>query len=517
MPHEIEIKLRIPPEALHGVARLAWLREMASGPAKRAKLVSVYFDTGKFKLRDRGVSLRLRRVGRKWVQTVKADGGGGAGAFGRSEWEHAVAADRPDFDAAKDTALDPLATGKLRRRIRPVFRTEIWRTAIPLRCGDSELELAVDRGQIVAGRRRRMVSEIEIELKRGDPVEIARLAGRIAQAVPVAYEPLTKPERGYALCAGTSSKPVHADPVVLRPDFTTAESLRVIGLECLRHLAANERAVRTGESEGVHQMRVGLRRLRAAISVFRELADDRETDAVKTELRWLTEQLAPARDFDVFVTESVAPLAGAHAGASEIALLRADMEQRRDAGFARAKAAVESRRYRRLVLDVALWLGNGRWSADPDPLREARRARPIVPFATEVLTRRSQKIVKQAAKLEKLDMHQRHRLRIGIKKLRYATEFFESLFAGAGQRARQKRLVETLKVLQDVLGQLNDMGVYQKLAGEIVERGKHPDRRPEKAFAMGMVAGRGQVKYEASVGAAMKASARLAAGRQFWQ
>lgn len=516
MTHEIEIKLRVAPDVLRGVTRLAWLRAMMKGPAKRRRLVSVYFDTPGFKLRENGVALRVRRVGRQRLQTIKTEVDGREGAFARREWEHPIVGDRPDFDAAQDTALAPLATAKLRRRIGPVFETEIWRTAILLRSGGSLLELAIDRGEIRAGRRRERVGEIEIELKQGDAAEVTRLAERIAGAIPAAYEGRTKSDRGYALAAGGTDKVVFAAPVRLEREMTADVAFRVIGFACLHHLTANERAVRNRESEGVHQMRVGLRRLRSAISLFRDMVQDSEAEAIKTELRWLTEQLGPARDLDVFVRESVMPLAGAPSGGSEIEVLQKEFEGRRDEGFARAKAAVESERYRRLVLKIVLWLAGGAWSTTTDVLRETCRRQPVADFAAEVLSARTQKITKEARKLDELDMHERHKLRIGIKKLRYATEFFENLFTGGKAKERQKRLAKTLKELQEALGKLNDFTMHQKLAGEIVERGKHPDRRPEKAYAMGLVAGHEQGKVEDNIATARKAGSRLSARRQFW-
>ena len=517
MSEEIEIKLRIPPEALRKVRRIAWFRDMVCGPVTRRKLVSTYFDTGKFKLCDRRIALRVRRENRSWIQTVKADANGTAGAFGRRQWEQKVAANVPELEHAYDTALGPLVSEALKRKLKPAFKTVIWRTAVPVRVNGSELEVAIDRGEIVAGDIVEPVNEIEIELKEGDPAEIVRLAERLAKALPAVYEARTKPERGFLLATGKNGKAFHGDPIVLAPAITAEESFRTIGLNCLHHLTANEVAVLNGDSNGVHQMRVGLRRLRAAISVFKDLSQDSHTDFVKTELKWLTEQLGPARDFDVLVRESVAPLAEDRHGASEIGVLKQDLEARRDAEFARAKAALESERYRRITLDVALWLAGGAWSQNGSLLAEARRKRPAAAYAAETLTERTRKIVKSLRHLEKLEVPQRHRLRIAVKKLRYAAEFFESLFKGAEAQTRRAHLGKTLKELQDALGKLNDIGVQQKLAAEIMQSGGQPEQLSQKVYAMGIVTGRSHVKYEACIAAAVKAGRRLAAARQFWQ
>jgi inorganic triphosphatase YgiF len=131
------------------------------------------------------------------------------------------------------------------------------------------------------------------------------IADRLAQSVALAYAARSKQERGYALSAKQAVKPVRGGVIDLDPEVSTGAAFQTIGLSCLDHAVANDRAVRKGDAEGTHQMRVGLRRLRAAISVFKELLQGPETEAIKTELKWLTEQLGPARDFQVLVEQRV--------------------------------------------------------------------------------------------------------------------------------------------------------------------------------------------------------------------
>jgi len=505
MPQEIELKLRVPPEALQQVEKLH--RPRKAGAAKRTKLVSVYFDTRKCKLKGNGIALRVRHDGKKRIQTVKTNGDGG---FSRGEWESEIKTDAPDLAAAAGSPLGELSGAKLGRKLKPVFETRVTRTAIAVRVGGSEIEIALDLGEIKAGPRRERICEVEIELKKGDAAEVVKLAQRIADAVPARFEPRTKPERGYALAAGDAGLAVHAGDVVLERTMTTGEAFRTIGFSCLHQLCANERGVRAADSESVHQMRVGLRRLRAAMSVFKELLSDSESETVKAELKWLTEQLGPARDFDVFVREAVVPLSGT---AAEMTVLQKDIEHRRDEGYRRARAAVDSDRYRRLTLNTAFWLANGGWSAWSDPQKAAPRQRPVTEFAAEVLASRLAKIVKKIKKLKELDVRPRHRLRIAIKKLRYAAEFFATLFDDAKGRRRKLSLV--LEELQDVLGVLNDFSVHRKLAGEMVGGGP-AEGRSEKAFAMGIVTGREQTKFEDCMAAAIKAGARISKRDRFW-
>jgi inorganic triphosphatase YgiF len=460
MPHEIEIKLETPAPAATRLSKASWLRKLATAPAKRRKLVSVYYDTRKCRLHEAGLSLRVRRDGDKTVQTIKA----GDAGFSRKEWETEIARRRPDLARAKGTALDQFNLKKLRRKLRPMFETSVQRMTIPVRYCGSKLEIAVDRGQVKTGRKREPISEIEIELKKGEPGPAVKLARRIANETNAAYGPLPKAARGYSLSAGTQRQPVFAEEIRLDPDLSTADCLKAIGLSCLHHLAANADAVVDGAAEGVHQMRVGLRRLRAAISVFKQLLAGPETEAIKQELKWLTEQLGPARDMDVLVEESVVPLQRAIPEKHEIAALKIDLKGRRRSGFERAAAAAQSDRYRKLILDTALWLGGGSWSTSADELIAARRGRRGVNFASEEISRRAGKICKKLNKLENLNERQRHKLRIAIKKLRYASEFFAGLYNRGKARRRRRQYDSVLKGLQSALGKLNDIRVHDELA-----------------------------------------------------
>jgi inorganic triphosphatase YgiF len=517
MPTEVELKLSVSPGALRDAMKLPWLGKLAGGPFKPQMLTSVYFDTGKFKLRDNGLTLRIRTDGKKRLQTIKADNT--PSASGRAEWENEVARRKPDLKIAKKTGLKPLLTRKLKRKrsLRPVFETSVKRTIMPLHIGKSDLEVAFDRGQIKAGGLRASVSEIELELKRGDRSDLARVAERIRRSIPVAYGARTKSERGYALSAGGRSAAVDAKPIALKAGTVTGEAFTVIGLACLHHLAANEDAVRRGASEGVHQMRVGLRRLRAAISLFKNMLQDRESEDIKARLKWLTEQLAAARDLDVLVEEGVAPLCSASPDMPEMKVLESDLKERRAEGFEKAKALVGSERYRRIVLDVALWLINGEWFRDKDALAAVRRAQPIEAFARNVVSARTRKIIKRCAMMKDIDAQARHKLRIAVKKLRYATDFFARLFDRPKTKKARTRFERELKALQSALGKLNDIHVHQRLARNYAQAGSRSKKQPQKAFAIGVLSGREQSGARNWMAAAIKAGKAPAKSDRFWR
>lgn len=516
MGTEVEIKLEVSPDMAGRVPELPWLREIASGPARQDTLVSVYFDTAKQKLRARGLQLRVRHVGGKRIQTIKAENKGASSGLGRGEWEEEIAGDSPDLRLAKGTPLEKLVTRKLKRKLRPVFETVIERTAMPLRCDGTTVELALDRGLIRAGEDHQPVSEIEVEVKSGDPGAVASLAERLARAVPATYGVLSKAERGYALRCGETGIPVRSTRVFLDRSATTGDAFASIGLSCLKQVLANQAAVHDGEAEGIHQMRVGLRRLRAAISLFKPLLRGAETEAVKRELKWLTEKLGPAREYEVLIGEGIRPLRESEPGTKEFRALNEELAARRGRVLDRARGAVESGRFRDLGLRTAIWLANGAWSRNDDPLTRARRDRPAANFAADLLARRTRKILKKVKRVMALTPRKRHKLRIAIKKLRYGTDFFANLF-GAKKHKSRKAFVKVLKSLQGSLGTLNDIAAHRRLAKTIVDPQQPLERKAESAFAMGVVTGVERDQVETCLAAARTAGRKLANATPFWR
>jgi inorganic triphosphatase YgiF len=485
MGTEVELKLALPPSMLRQAAQAPWLQKAAAGRATRSRMISIYFDTPDFALRDHGVTLRVRKTDTEQLQTIKASG---TDLVRRSEWEDEIDDDRPQLSLAKHTALAPILTGRIKKELRPIFETSVERLILPLRVGKSEIELAFDRGRIVTPDDSDVISEIEIELKSGHRSDMAAIARRLAKAFPVAYAARTKSERGYALLEGTLHSAVSARPVQLSPDMTTAEAFTTIGLECLRHAAANEDAVGHRDREGVHQMRVGLRRLRAALSLFKDMLEGRDTSNIKAGLVWVTEQLGPARDHDVFVAESVAPLLKRHPERPELRLLQHNFQKERDRAFAHAKEAVAGAHYRHTILDTALWLLDGEWRANPDALAEALRERPLPEFVRDELKQRSRKIAKKVGKIDSLSPRRRHKLRISVKKMRYACEFFRVPIVRQTGTKAARRFDRALKQLQSRLGKLNDIAVHAQLAGNFTR----PGQATQEAFAIGYVVGQEQ-------------------------
>jgi inorganic triphosphatase YgiF len=514
-PVETEIKLELPSSEVTRLNAIAPLCRAKT--AKRAKQVSIYFDTDKFALREHGVMLRVRRTGRRYIQTIKAPGNG---LLDRNEWETEIKGRKPDFGAVRQTALEPLLTKKLRRQLRPVFETRVRRVSYPLKVKGSQIEVTVDRGAIGTGNRSRPLCEIEIESKVGDKADLFKLARSIVRVTSAELAVKSKAQRGYELLDGDGSPAAKAEPVVLTPDAATRDAFRVIATSCVKQIIVNKPALLAGNPEGVHQMRIGLRRLRAAISLFSDILDESETNLIKSELKWLTDELGPAREFEVFLTRVVAPARRHHGRLMGMQRLTHDLAEARRSSDEKARNAVRSERFRRLMLNVAAWLEIGDWLHPHSELLRERADAPIAISAAAQLRRRSKKLKKRGRLLTKIDERRRHKLRIQAKKLRYAAEFFETVFSGKKVSRLRKAYLSALENVQDCLGDLNDIAVHRTLTVDIATDSA-PNRqakdRSRRAFAAGVLTGHEDARLDSILAAAVAACETFAKAKPFWK
>jgi inorganic triphosphatase YgiF len=427
---EIELKFEV------AQAPTEWLVHSRRWPrlsqCKSERLSSVYYDTPDFELRECGYALRVRSCGSRFLQTLKSFEEG-AGLFDRGEWEDEIEGPEPDVDRLAGTPVRDLHLGAL----RPVVQTEIERTGYRAAQSGSEVEIDVDVGTVSAANGVAQVSELEIELIRGAPSAALEVARQIAEEIPVKLAVMSKAERGFALTASSLPAWAKAGHVHLIPGMSVAQGLAIIVAACLRHFRLNEPLlIENRNAEALHQTRVAIRRLRSALTLFRSAVEGREFDRIQDELRWFFAESGDARNLDVYLERDLP---------SE---QRQFLEERREDAYDRLIGAMESARFRRLMLDLLGWSVVGEWRKGPVA------ACPMDDFVFERIDRLWAK-VSSAAAVTRMGDRRRHRLRIKVKKLRYALEFVEGL-----QRLpprRKRKFEKGLKQLQESLGELHDM------------------------------------------------------------
>lgn len=436
MPDEVELKLALRPRD----ADVLESSGLLAGAPKKARQRSIYFDTSDHRLLKAGLSLRIRRSGRKRIQTVKVDGAPSAGLFARPEWERTVVDDTPIVD---DTTPIRALLGDLGSGLAPVFLVNVERRAWDINDGGAIIELVLDRGEVVAGDRRSPICEAELELKSGDPAALFALARKLDAAAPVRLGIQTKAERGFALLAPVVTA-FKAEPALLNHDVTAAQAFQHVVRACLRQFRLNEDLFLTGHApEALHQARVALRRLRSAFSIFKALLNDGVGAGLRDEVRWLATEVGEARSIDVLL-ERAPPGA-----------LRDRLETARQTAYTGVDETLTSPRVRGLMLDLTQWSMSGAWLAAAAAVD--MRDQPARIFASAALNRLRRKVNKDGRNLAEADDRARHEVRKDAKILRYAAEFFAALFDRKRKRRRYKHFIAALEGLQDELGALNDL------------------------------------------------------------
>ncbi len=449
-PVEVELKLEYDPAERE---RLLASPLLNAGGGQPQRLVATYFDTPDLQLKKAGYALRIRKEGRKRVQTVKASDSKAAGLFVRGEWERPVRGDVPVLDE-RAGPLGQMLDPSVIARIGPIFVTDVERFSGPIVQGDTLIEYAVDSGEARAGKRSTALSELELELKQGSPHALFELARGLDAAVPLRLGVRSKSARGYALVGSAEPSAYKGEPIPIDREMGAGEAFAVIAGSCIRHYRLNEALLlRDGGVEAVHQARVAIRRLRSAFSLFRPLfAGDDRAEPIAAELRWLAGQLGDIRDIDVLL-----PRIDGRA--------REALTAMREARFAHLRTLLDSGRVRMLPIALAEWLAIGSWQSEPADA--PARDQDIRLFAGQRLDRLRKRIRREGRRLTEIGDEPRHEVRKDAKKLRYAAEFLAALYPGKKPRRRLERLLDHIEELQDKLGQLNDIAAAPALLARL--------------------------------------------------
>ena len=492
---EIELKFACRAEDLAAILAAAPKGD-PGGEDETRELISVYFDTPDLVLQKAGASLRVREHKGRRIQTLKRGQG-----LVREEHE------APIEGLAPDPALEPLPELLPQgSSLRPAFNVRISRRQRTFRYQGAEIELALDQGEVSGGEQKRPICEVELELKSGPPSALFALARELGAAAPLYLAFDSKAARGQALVAGDAALVPHkGGKVELAHDATVGEAFQAVARQALAQIAANAALLReiplspTFAPEAVHQLRIGARRLRSALSTFKDVLEGEGLETAKADLKWLGARCGRARGLDVFAAETLAPAETGPTPPPGVERLRAALDVAREAAWAQASQACASERFRALMIDAAAWVETGGWRAGDGA------GKPVGPFAKAALKKRLKTLSKRGRDVAAVDDTARHHLRIEAKKLRYAAEGFASLY---GEKPVH-RYLRHLKELQEVLGALNDLATVEPLIAGLA-------LPSEAAFAAGELVGRKAAAKPALVAGAAKALDRLQAAPAFW-
>jgi triphosphatase len=456
---EIELKLVVDPERLVDFNETPIIAANARSKGSRKHLKTVYYDTPERKLRRQGLSLRVRQSGTRFTQTVKTESE--EDPLTRGEWEASVPSIEPDVALAAPFVPAKLRSDLENHPLEPVFTSDIHRHLRLVDLPSGTVEVAFDHGSLKADGRTLPVSEIELELKAGGAGAIYELALRLAEHGPVRPSIQAKSERGFDLAEDmppTAPKPrrLRLDPSVPLDDVFT-QILRA----CLHHLLQSLPVAEDGRDvEGVHQLRVALRRLRSALHLMRSVGSLSMLELLRSEAKWLASNLSAAREWDIFKGETLPGIARSCPFVAGFDALDEVAERRRAAAYRKVRLVLSDSRCATFVLSLGAWIEARGWRSDVAPENLGELAEPAIAFAQHTLSAQFAKVLKRGRHLKSMSPGERHRLRLAVKKLRYGTDFLLPL---CGEGKSVKRFRDRLIGLQEELGSYNDMATTASL------------------------------------------------------
>lgn len=439
MSTEIELKLQLTPRT---AGKLAAHPRLAGIAPQKSRLLNTYYDTPRLDLHARRIAMRFRKKDWEWLLTVKSAEPACGGLAMRSEWESRATPGVFDFSHVDDDRLRGFLEGAS-EKLEPVFTTDFRRKIWRVPFGESLIELALDRGTIESQGKSTPICEIELELLSGKIDDIFGLTRQLQNKLDLHPAIASKAERGYNLFLNEPPRPFKAKPAPLDAAMTPVEAFRGIALGCLEHFQRNEAGLLDGnDPEFVHQARVALRRLRSAIKLFAPALPAEFVNTYGKTWKTLAGALGEARNWDVFLGETLPPISTAFPGNKDVRSLKTQAIQRAKAARHAIKGLLATSEYPRLLLEftaATYALGD----TLPIPLTE------LVQQQTGKHTAKAKKLARRHAELAP---QERHKMRIAFKKLRYTLEFFGTLWP----EKKLKPYLATLSKLQDELGLIND-------------------------------------------------------------
>jgi inorganic triphosphatase YgiF len=481
---ELELKLLASPGDIERIRAAPVMTRYARNRGVVRRLDTVYYDTPDRAFFRNRSSLCVRRNGTRYVQSLKLASANGS-PFVRQRWQAWIDTPVPDLarlPAEFSGALAELAENGL----APVFVTRLRRHLQRLTLEGAEVEIAFDEGTVEAGEHGQPLIEVELKLKSGDSSALYDVGMQLLDVAPLRLGTLSKADRGYALAFDAMPQVTKAERSAISAKHCVDDIIASVMSAAQQHLLANQAILEYGcDPEGVHQTRVALRRLRSACSLLRKEVPSPAFQAFGAEAKCLMHMLGPARDWDVFVTTTLARLDAACASEVGIDALQQAAEPHRLSSYTRLREALTDPRYTRFQLSLRRWIERRSWRTEvPSEALEALGEPPSA-LAVRVLERLHRKALKKGSHFARLQPEARHDLRVTLKKLRYAVEFFLPVFA---VQTSAKRYVVRLSKLQEALGHANDATTMGSLLSVVLQAAPTPDLHRAAGALIGWVA-----------------------------
>ena len=498
--HELELKFAVP-SYQQSVLR----KNIDTKTAQQQRLSAYYFDTPNQHLAKKGIALRIRFEDSQWVQTLKTAGDGVAkrvelntvlSLTGTPDTLD-VSSLVPDVSliteptvVAQLTSIMPL--DQLAQALTVQYFTDVQRTSRQIKKNNSRIEIAYDIGKVGIGSlisrksannhglTQSDIHEIEFELLEGDPSDLIEVAKTWCKKYKLYLSTVTKAQRGSLLLANKQyAQPVKADLAVLQlhKGISQFAFLQAVVNNCLVQILPNASAIAEGSPDGnlVHQLRVGIRRLRTALKHFKFAQDYIDPNWLMV-LKQTFSLLGEYRDKEILQIKTQPLLESV--GAPHVEWSTAVDIMPID--------AVRANDFQILLLEL---IGFTHLAVPADnPKAKATVAKKLEKLFTAIAA--------ASDKFASLDTDSQHGVRKDLKSLRYVSEFAAPLFASQTNGKKGKKAAELnaflqyLEPAQDVLGEYNDNVVGH---ANYLEKAKTD---PNALFAVGWFSGREQASAE---------------------
>lgn len=401
----------------------------------RIHLHNVYYDTPDQLLHHSNIALRIRQLGSRakpqWIQTLKMGSRSDSALSQRAEWEVAVPSATLVLEELAHTKwMDFDPNGDVFSSLKPQCVTAFDRTSWTFKGHDkSVVEVSLDIGEVTVQGQSSPIFELEIELLEGLPSALFNMAQKIARLTPLLPLSVSKAQRGYLLAKGALYAPLRAQPPLLSDNMPLVDVARVVMQEMFHHFTANlVTLMATDDPEVLHQARVGWRRFKSALKLFKQQTFMEDISSLSG-LWPLLNALAAMRDMDVAACETLPMFANAYTAGDSV---REDHWHHMTRELAQATqrqrqlvcAALEDPCVGSTLIALIEWLAILRRQANPETRVGKKKVNASI-WVRQRISHMQEKLAQNA--IDGDDPEALHRIRIRSKKLRYCIEALRPL------------------------------------------------------------------------------------------
>jgi len=425
------------------------------GGGGRQVLDARYFDTPTYCLQKAELAYRIRREGEQWVATVKGGGLSSGGLHERQEWNIVVHDAQPDITVFQGTdigkKLIELVGGQ---SLEPIIITKFERRTLDIIMPDhSQIEVAADQGTIVAGSGNTPILEVELELKSGKPSALLRLGAALAREFPLLPESDSKFYRGLKLAGLATVQPQKNIKIQVDKNKLATEGLCSILIQLIAQFLVAQQVflAQPTQPEHVHELRISLRRLRSILELYGPLVDSEQYKYHQAELRKLGQLLGGLREIDMAYATWQRCSDGQFIPSGNKISLGIVLAKQRLLEAEKVCSALHAGHATPIVLQLWAMLSE----IKEQQLTEHQRT--LGEYSMSRLASWLKTVAKQGKTIDWTVIENVHKLRLQIKKIRYAAEVLEPVLYEVSQ------LISRLDILQNNLGLLSDADSTNRL------------------------------------------------------